>query len=260
MDPGLLTQRHSGNDPPYAHEDHRREPAGGDVLGIGQPHERNMRVSLLSTPRVTIFAAPSSMRGPAHSWGFHLMRSRLSVLAVLAVGLLAGCGTDSEAAAPTAVPSPAASESAADVWVGPSGLELESEEAARGALEAARAEAERVAAEAAARAAAEAAAQQAAAAAAAREAAEAAAQRAAEEAEQQAVIEAEGGCPSGWYFDDYLGCTQVDAGIGDSYVDGDDGYVSSDLEVRCSDGTATVEECFGPGSDLNGNGIADINE
>jgi hypothetical protein len=41
---------------------------------------------------------------------------------------------------------------------------------------------------------------------------------------------------------------------------GDDGYVSSDLEVRCSDGTATVEECFGPGSDLNGNGIADINE
>ena len=44
------------------------------------------------------------------------------------------------------------------------------------------------------------------------------------------------------------------------YVEGDDGYVSSDLEVRCSNGTATVEECFGPGSDLNDNGIADINE
>ena len=27
-----------------------------------------------------------------------------------------------------------------------------------------------------------------------------------------------------------------------------------------SDGTATLEECFGPGSDLNGNGIADVNE
>jgi hypothetical protein len=29
---------------------------------------------------------------------------------------------------------------------------------------------------------------------------------------------------------------------------------------RRGDGTATVEECFGPGSDLNGNGIADVNE
>jgi hypothetical protein len=52
-----------------------------------------------------------------------------------------------------------------------------------------------------------------------------------------------------------LGCTRQEEVGG-----GDDGYVSSDLEVRCSDGTATVEECFGPGSDLNGNGIADINE
>ncbi len=34
----------------------------------------------------------------------------------------------------------------------------------------------------------------------------------------------------------------------------------NDLEVRCSDGTATVEECFGPGADANGNGIADVNE
>jgi hypothetical protein len=34
----------------------------------------------------------------------------------------------------------------------------------------------------------------------------------------------------------------------------------NDLKVRCSDGTATVEECFGPGADANGNGIADINE
>ncbi|MGY1829041.1 hypothetical protein ACI8AA_01285 [Geodermatophilus sp. SYSU D01180] len=188
------------------------------------------------------------------------MRSRLCVLAVLTVGLLAGCGPDSEATAPAAASSPAASASAAVGWVGPSGLEVESEDAARAALEAERVEAERVAAEAAQEAAA--AAQQAAAAAAAQEAADeaAAAQRAAAEAaEQQAVIEAEGGCPPGWYFDDYLGCTQDTAG-GDSSVGGDDGYVSSDLEVRCSDGTATVEECFGPGSDLNGNGIADVNE
>jgi membrane protein involved in colicin uptake len=190
------------------------------------------------------------------------MRSRLAVLAVLTVGLLAGCGPDSEGTAPAAASSPAASESAAVAWVGPSGLEVESQDAARAALEAQRVEAERVAAEAAARAAADEAARQTAAAAAAQEAAReaAAAQRAvAEAAEQQAVIEAEGGCPPGWYFDDYLGCTQ-DAADGDSFGEGDDGYVSSDLEVRCSDGTATVEECFGPGSDLNGNGIADVNE
>ena len=33
-----------------------------------------------------------------------------------------------------------------------------------------------------------------------------------------------------------------------------------DLEVRCANGMATVEECFGPGADANGNGIADVNE
>jgi hypothetical protein len=54
------------------------------------------------------------------------------------------------------------------------------------------------------------------------------------------------------------GCTpeqdaELDAGM-------DDGSVGGDLEQRCADGTATVEECFGPGSDLNDNGIADINE
>ena len=92
-------------------------------------------------------------------------------------------------------------------------------------------------------------------------AAAAAARQAAEEAAAaQAVIDAEGGCPGGWYFDEYLGCVNPgNDGGGDPYVEGD-GYVSSDLEVRCSNGTATVEECFGPGSDLNGNGIADVNE
>ena len=70
----------------------------------------------------------------------------------------------------------------------------------------------------------------------------------------QAVIDAEGGCPPGWAFDETQGCFKP------NHTDGDDGYVTSDLEVRCSDGTATVEECFEPDSDLNGNGIADINE
>jgi len=162
------------------------------------------------------------------------MRSHLHALAVIAVGLLAGCSTGPEPAA-----SASATPSATVAWVGPSGLEVESEQAARAAVEAQRVEAERLAAEAAAQAAAEA----------------AAAQRAAEEAAAQAVIDAEGGCPPGWYFDDALGCTKQEGVSG-----GDDGYVTSDLEVRCSDGTATVEECFGPGSDLNGNGIADINE
>jgi hypothetical protein len=165
------------------------------------------------------------------------MRSHLPALAVLTIGLLAGCSTDAEPAGP------AAATPSSTVWDGPSGLEVESEQAARAALEARRVEAERVEAE---RVAAEAAAQAAAA---------EAAQRAAEEAAAQAVIEAEGGCPPGWYFDDTLGCTRQEEVGG-----GDDGYVSSDLEVRCSDGTATVEECFGPGSDLNGNGVADINE
>ncbi len=174
------------------------------------------------------------------------MRSRLAALAVLAVGVLAGGDPDWVAAAPAA-----ATPSATVTWVGPSGLEDESEQEARAALEAQRAEAERLAAEAAAQAAA-AAAQQAAEAAAAQQAAEAA-------AAAQAVIDAEGGCPPGWSFDETRGCFNPNSG-GTFDGDGDDGYVSSDLEVRCSDGTATVEECFGPGSDLNGNGIADINE
>lgn len=166
------------------------------------------------------------------------MRSFMPAVAMLAVGLLAGCSTAGEpAASVAATSSPVA-------WSGPSGLEVESEQAAHAALEAQRVEAERIEAE---RIAAEAAAQAAAEA--------AAAQRAAEEAAAQAVIDAEGGCPPGWYFDDSLGCTKQDEVSGS-----DDGYVSSDLEVRCSDGTATVEECFGPGSDLNGNGVADINE
>jgi hypothetical protein len=164
-----------------------------------------------------------------------LVRSCLSALALLAVGLLAGCSTDPESVAPAA-----ATPSATVAFVRPSGLEIESEEAARAALEA-----ERLAAEAAGQAAAEAAAQQA----------------AEEEAAAQAVIDAEGGCPGGWSFNESLGCFNPDnTGGGDPYAEGDDGYVYSDLEVRCSDGTATIEECFGPGSDLNGNGIADINE
>jgi hypothetical protein len=151
----------------------------------------------------------------------------MPAFAVLAIGLLAGCSTAAE-------PAPAAAATSSTVaWSGPSGLEVESEQAARAALEAQRVEAERIEAEPQA----------------------AAVQRAAEEAAAQAVIDAEGGCPPGWYFDDSLGCTKQDEASG-----WDDGYVSSDLEVRCSDGTATVEECFGPGSDLNGNGVADINE
>ena len=161
------------------------------------------------------------------------MRSQLPALAVLAIGLLTSC-TDAGPAESTA-----ARASAPVAWEGPSGLETESEDAARVVVEGLRAEAERLAAEAATRAAAE----------------QSAAQRAAEEAAAQAVIDAEGGCPPGWYFDDALGCTSPE-GAGE----GDDGYVSSDLEVRCSDGTATIEECFGPGSDLNRNGIADVNE
>jgi hypothetical protein len=168
------------------------------------------------------------------------MRSPMPAFAVLAIGLLAGCSTAAE-------PAPAAAAKSSTVaWSGPSGLEVEFEQAARAALEAQRVEAERIEAE---RIAGEAEA-------AAQAAAQAAAvQRAAEEAAAQAVIDAEGGCPPGWYFDDSLGCTKQDEASG-----WDDGYVSSDLEVRCSDGTATVEECFGPGSDLNGNGVADINE
>jgi hypothetical protein len=152
------------------------------------------------------------------------MRSRLPALAVLAVGLLAGCGTDSGEVEPAA-----ATPSTTVAWVGPSGAAVESEQAAGAALEAQRAEVERLAAEATAQAAAEATAQQAVGAAAARRAAD-------EAAAAQADIEARSGDPSG---------------------DEDAGYMSSDLEVRCSDGTATVEECFGPGPDSNGNGIAE---
>lgn len=46
----------------------------------------------------------------------------------------------------------------------------------------------------------------------------------------------------------------------DAELDGQGAFTDGDLERRCSEGTATVEECFGPGSDENGNGIADINE
>ncbi|SCX37812.1 hypothetical protein SAMN03159343_0209 [Klenkia marina] len=173
-----------------------------------------------------------------------MKQSRLTAFATFAVVLLAGCGNESELSTTSAV-----GATRAATWVGPSGLELESEADARSVLvaqraEAERAEAERVAAE---LAAVEAAAQQA--------AEDAASQQAAEEAAAQAVIDAEGGCPPGWYFDDALGCTRSE-----TVADEDDGYVYSDLEVRCSDGTATVEECFGPGSDLNGNGVADVNE
>jgi hypothetical protein len=53
------------------------------------------------------------------------------------------------------------------------------------------------------------------------------------------------------------GCTPEQ----DAELDADmEEYVGGDLEQACSDGTATVEECFGPGSDLNDNGIADVNE
>ncbi|WP_448620403.1 hypothetical protein [Geodermatophilus sp. URMC 65] len=181
---------------------------------------------------------------------------------MLTVALLAGCSTDSSSVAP--------SESRAEV--GDAGrVALEDMPAAvdRPAVRvAARVAAENAAAAAAAvqQAAEEAAVAEQAAAIAAQQAAEAAAaaaaQRAAEEAAAaQAVIDAEGGCPGGWYFDEELGCVNPENNGGSAPdVEKDDGYVSSDLEVRCSDGTATVEECFGPGSDLNGNGIADVNE
>ena len=53
------------------------------------------------------------------------------------------------------------------------------------------------------------------------------------------------------------GCTPEQ----DAELDADmEEYVGGNLEQACSDGTATVEECFGPGSDLNDNGIADVNE
>lgn len=117
---------------------------------------------------------------------------------------------------------------------GPSGLERESEETARAVV----AEQQRLAAEAeAARIAAEAAAAESARLAAVAEAARQERLRAAEAAEEAAA-----------------------AAQRESAERADDEYVGGDLEFRCSEGTATVEECFGPGSDLNGNGVADINE
>jgi hypothetical protein len=204
-------------------------------------------VSIPSDRRVRLLAAPSSTENRARSRGSYLMRSHLPALAVLTVALLAGCSTDSPSVAP--------SESRAEVG-----------DAGRAALEDMSAAVDRLAARVAARIAAEdaaaAAAVQQAAEEAAAAAAAAAARRAAEEAAAaQAVIDAEGGCPGGWSFDEDLGCVNPENDSGsDPDVEEDDGYVSSDLEVRCSEGTATVEECFGPGSDLNGNGVADVNE
>jgi hypothetical protein len=111
---------------------------------------------------------------------------------------------------------------------GPSGLELESEGAARSVV----AEQQRLVAEAeAARLAAEAA-----------ELARLAAE--AEAAKRERLREAAAAADA---------AEQQDQGAADDYV-------GDDREFRCSEGTATVEECFGPGSDLNGNGIADVNE
>jgi nucleoid-associated protein YgaU len=166
------------------------------------------------------------------------MRSHLPALAVLTVALLAGCSTDSPSVAP--------SESRAEVG-----------DAGRAALEDMSAAVDRLAARVAARVAAEDAA-----------AATAGVQQAAEEAavaEQAAAIAAQqaaeaAAAAAAQRAAEEAAAAQAADGGSDPDVEEDDGYVSSDLEVRCSDGTATVEECFGPGSDLNGNGIADVNE
>ncbi|KQS59916.1 hypothetical protein ASG36_02485 [Geodermatophilus sp. Leaf369] len=50
------------------------------------------------------------------------------------------------------------------------------------------------------------------------------------------------------------------ASSSDDEGDFDDGYVTDGLESACAQGTASIEECFGPGSDLNDNGVADVNE
>ena len=176
------------------------------------------------------------------------IRLRLAVASTLTAGslLVSGC---------TEAPPPATEAgSSTTPWEfeGPSGLELESEQAARDNVEAQRlaaeeakrkAEAAAAAAEAAEAAAAEAAAEAAAAEAAAAAAAEAAAAEAAKAAAAEAEAAAAGEEECIGY-----GCSpEQDAEI-------------NDLERRCSDGTATVEECFGPGADANGNGIADVNE
>jgi hypothetical protein len=57
------------------------------------------------------------------------------------------------------------------------------------------------------------------------------------------------------------GCTpEMDAEIDAGERAANEESTTGNLEQRCSDGTATVEDCFGPGSDENGNGIADVNE
>ncbi len=145
--------------------------------------------------------------------------------------LLSGC---SEAAPPreaTAV----ASTVPTTQFKGPSGLEVESEQAARAHLEAQRRAAEEARRQAEAAAMAEAAA-----------AAQAAAEAAAAEAAAAQAAEAEAARTEDECFG--YGCSpEQDAEI-------------NDLESRCADGTATIEECFGPGADENGNGIADVNE
>jgi hypothetical protein len=162
------------------------------------------------------------------------MGVRWPVLVLLSVGLLAGC-----VESPASTPSTVLTAPVTVAWVGPSGLEVESERAARAAVDEQRAEAERLAVEAAAAQAAEAEQAERAERAEETERAEQAEQAAAERAAAaQATADTEGG----------------------AVEDEDDGQATSDLEVRCSDGTATIEECFGPGSDLNDNGIADVNE
>jgi hypothetical protein len=153
--------------------------------------------------------------------------------AIVVLGLSMALATT--AACSTSEPSSVAStpERTIAPFSGPSGSELESEEAARAAV----AEQQRLAAEAeAARIAAEAAAAESARLAAEAVTARQERARAAEAAEEAAAAQRE------------------------SEEATTDDYVYDDLEVRCSDGTATVEECFGPGSDLNGNGVADVNE
>jgi hypothetical protein len=49
--------------------------------------------------------------------------------------------------------------------------------------------------------------------------------------------------------------------MGTSYAMAQEDPVGDDREVTCSsENPPPVEECFGPGSDQNNNGIADVNE